>query len=523
MRISLHLSLVNLCLAVLAGAVPGQNKVHYVDAANGLDTNPGTFQMPLKTISAAVGRTSNGDTVKVLPGTYKEIFSVYTDINIEGHPGATIEAVTTGRPMISVNNLPGNEVIEVGIRGLTFDGTQIGGGIGISTGTVVFGNGYGAKCRFEGNHFKDCWIGIWGGFGLETQTVRTEIWNNTFENTVDCTPAPRTGLHLQPGSNATVTYDIRGNKFYDLKVGIEISGSFSGTVDADIFCNVFSRNSQGIHIARAQDVWIVNNTVAFTKPRPSSYSPIGIENVVGNTRIRNCILWNPPTVDCSSTPVTPQDAVDRTMSGTFLQGNNLLYTVTPTRDPKFVNSGQRNYRLQSSSPAIAGGLNSDILNHGNPPIGWDADLNSRLLDPFRDGNIVVDLGAYEYTDVDLQLTSGYNNQSFVGVPVGLAKLGAPMTLTVQGAQMGDAVYLLMDAPNDSLVMTWPNLGIQLVGFATLIPLVNSGSSMTYTLAIPNDINLIELQLDFQGLLIDPLSVSPYKGAYTRRARLEITE
>src|SRR5437868_1596040 len=78
----------------------------YVDAVNGSDNNPGTKQLPFKTIAFAVGaavssnQSSLGTKVIVNPGTYREALTMdysYKDTMLP----ITIQAATTGQAIIS--------------------------------------------------------------------------------------------------------------------------------------------------------------------------------------------------------------------------------------------------------------------------------------------------------------------------------------------------------------------------------------------------------------------------------------
>src|SRR5690348_17290183 len=78
----------------------------YVDAVKGSDSNPGTQQKPLKTISKAadMAATNNdgsiGTKVIVNPGTYRESVTIGTDRNTTSLP-ITFEAVTNGTAIVS--------------------------------------------------------------------------------------------------------------------------------------------------------------------------------------------------------------------------------------------------------------------------------------------------------------------------------------------------------------------------------------------------------------------------------------
>lgn len=61
-------------------------KTYYI-SPSGSDTNPGTKESPLKTINKGIFLTLPGDTVRILPGTYKE------NITISGKKGTSAEPI----------------------------------------------------------------------------------------------------------------------------------------------------------------------------------------------------------------------------------------------------------------------------------------------------------------------------------------------------------------------------------------------------------------------------------------------
>jgi hypothetical protein len=78
----------------------------YVDAINGSDSNPGTQQLPLKTISAAASSAVKnnwsgiGTKVIINPGTYRESISIGTSSSVTALP-ITFQAATTGTAVVS--------------------------------------------------------------------------------------------------------------------------------------------------------------------------------------------------------------------------------------------------------------------------------------------------------------------------------------------------------------------------------------------------------------------------------------
>lgn len=76
-------------------------------------------------------------------------------------------------------------------------------------------------------------------------------------------------------------------------------------------------------------------------------------------------------------------------------------------NPKFVNPDEGDFRLRLNSPCIDAGSN-DHVTHTNDLAG-----NTRIMDADQDGEAVVDMGAYEYVviPVDIDIRPGTNNRA----------------------------------------------------------------------------------------------------------------
>ena len=116
--------------------------------------------------------------------------------------------------------------------------------------------------------------------------------------------------------------------------------------------------------------------------------------------VANCIFWNNTGLgdhastngltraisDITENPITSLNVNNCLDSLNFIEGSITSTTNTVTTNPLFVNTANRDYTLQSTSPAINAGDNSKVT------LGITTDLagNARIF------NTTVDMGAYEF-------------------------------------------------------------------------------------------------------------------------------
>jgi len=111
--------------------------IWYADDANGSDLNSGSQTCPFKTISFAIGASSNGETVYVEPGTYDEQVDVNKAITLQGAaPGfAPFTVIQKSSPAVNPN------IVTVSSSDVTIKNLTVGGGPGVSTTRGVYING----------------------------------------------------------------------------------------------------------------------------------------------------------------------------------------------------------------------------------------------------------------------------------------------------------------------------------------------------------------------------------------------
>lgn len=418
MRISLILFLQ---LAIFA--IYGQT--FYV-SNNGSDANPGTLQLPWKTISYAVSSSKvvPGSTVYIRAGVYYERVVLSRSgastgyITFTAYPNEVPILDATG---LAVNTKPLFDIADnsfIKIIGLSFRNA----GIGVSGGNDHIDIEYNQfnnftnpairvlDCSFSEIHnnivdaacttswgecitFSGCeYIDVYnntvrngttnknGGEGID---VKGSKFIRVFGNKVYNLPA-KLGIYIDSFESLNSYIQVFNNEVYNCVNGIVISSERGNDMlNIRVFNNIVHDliSGNGVSVVDyfstaylAQNIIIENNTLVGTG--------ISIDASNGN----NIVVRNNIIHDDSS----PIKIVNRS-SGLVLQNNlgnkatlSELGTNSIVADPLFVNSALKNYNLQASSPAINSGFQNNLA----------FDYNSKQR------NIGVnDIGACEYNAV----------------------------------------------------------------------------------------------------------------------------
>ena len=402
------------------------------------------------TIQAGIDAASNGDTVLVSPGTYKENISFNGKaITVTSQSGPAV-TIIDGQQLATVVTFTGGETRKSIIRGFTIQNGSSddnGGGVSISEGSpTIAGN------ILAGN--SSCWaaaIGSSSGTPLIQDNVVTNnapncaaaainISSSTGAEVVGNIISNNLGVGLQLQSYAS-NIDVKGNTVANNgSIGVYL-GLYGGT--ANVVQNVVAENGQIGLTWTDVSVTFINNTVLANSGEACCFSASDMEGPVSSqTIVENNLVVG--------TGVLPAFSCDQYDSDPVFLNNDVYGTQAPaygrqcpdfagsngniSADPLFVDPFGRNYHIQSTSPAINAGSNSAL---GLP--GHDFDGDKRILGQ------AVDIGADEYSPKTTLALSAYNLQ-YGSEQVGQAS--APQTVTLANHGTGAIAINQIAASSD---------------------------------------------------------------------------
>jgi parallel beta-helix repeat protein len=374
-------------LHILAVAPFALGATYYV-GPTGSDSNPGTSSQPFRTIQKAANVVQAGDTVNVMPGDYSNVTS-----NASGAASARIRFVSSSKWGAKIYSSSSYGWVNNGAY-VDIDGFDITGGPSVRIGILSWAS----NVRISNNYVHDLTSSNLcsnsnGGAGIDHAEVNS-TGNETIGNTVHhiglgCTGGTNPGIHgiYQASPNSIVAnnviHDVRnhgivvyksggapggvtifGNMVYNADVGISSINGSGNKIYNNIVRNI---GCCALRIKDSSSIW-ANNTVYA--------SGVGIEIGSSGNTIRNNIAYQNGT----------------NISGG--SGNTLSNNLNGT-DPKFVNAGGGDFRLQSTSPAInAGTAVSEVT----------ADFGGVA----RPQGSAYDIGAYEYVSSGTSLIAPSN-------------------------------------------------------------------------------------------------------------------
>ena len=391
----------------------------------------GTIHVPADqpTIQAAINVAANGDIVLVAPGTYQENIDFSGKaIKVTSSNGPAVTIIDGGKVAPVATFISGESQLSVLSRftiqngTATFSSSYDGGGIYISnssptiSGNIIQNNtacngGGGVAVEFSSavlrgnvirNNSQAGCSGGTGGGGINVGGAGSvQLIGNTIEN--NSWGSGGGGISLFAAGTPTLMNNIiRGNS----APGSQGGGiAIANDADALILQNVFYSNNaaQGGAIyflvpSGYRGPYLVNNT--FAANSASQGAAVYADGFDSQVLFYNNLLVGPTAANAvycdgtySQTPPTFYNNDAYSPIGSGLQGTCASQAATNGNisvNPRFVNAGGNNFRLQSISPAVDAGLNSAPSLPAKDLVG-----KPRIVDQDHDGNPVVDMGAYE--------------------------------------------------------------------------------------------------------------------------------
>ncbi|MET0856100.1 MAG: right-handed parallel beta-helix repeat-containing protein [Telluria sp.] len=338
-------------------------------ATTGSDSNPGTADLPFRTIGRAASAAKPGTTVLVAPGLYRE--NVKTSVH--GSASARIRYVSNGKWQARVVG-SGTEAMWTNYGNYTdIVGFDISG-----SGRLGILN-YASYTLVAGNHVHD--LAVSGG----------------------CTGSG--GAGITNANYGASDGDIVGNVVHDIGVPgkcVGVQGIYSSNLRGRIYNNIVYRASAfGIHLWHAANNVTIGNNTVFANGAGNigggivigaGDSPGGV--VLDNTTVVNNIVYNNPAAAIKEYCYDGENCTGarNTIANNLVYGNGSAISLrrgadagTIVADPQFVDfrpDGSGDYRLRETSPAV----NRALATHA-PATDIDNVARPRGAAP--------DIGAYE--------------------------------------------------------------------------------------------------------------------------------
>lgn len=354
------------------------------------------------TIQAGIDAAEYGDIVLVAAGTYIEHIQMKSGVTVRG----------TGGSLLTPDNPSDDSIIDGGVTGrpVTFAGSQnatlVGFTITNGTGDISGGNIY---CAGEANTIRENLIvngqtvGSYGGYGGGIYLIcdNAKVVDNVIRD--NWAWASGGGIDIR-AAGAIIEGNIINNNQSDWAGGINVSGP-STVIKKNIIDDNFAdyRDGGGIRVTSAANSTIIeNNTIVNNTANYLGFGGAVYVDGINELTIKNNLIVNNLNafdrtggIHFVSCPVTLTLMYNDVYNN---QGNDYLGCVpgggSISVDPLFVNTGNRDYHLQSGSPAIDAGdpdaAYYDVEDPANPGLA---------LYPAM-GTVRNDMGAYGGSGVE---------------------------------------------------------------------------------------------------------------------------
>lgn len=332
------------------------------------------------------------------------------------------------------------------------------------------------------------------------------------------------GIELIADNNGTITCTIRSNRVFHCRHGVSADDLIdAGNIDIRCMCNVVAYNEWGYFVKLGQSTVILENeTVAHgLSTSPPSWYVCGVVTQSPNTEIHNSIIWLP-----DYGMITGIDLFSLTGHSSYIDAFSIIKDHFHP-DPLFSNPTNGDFTLLQNSPAINAG-DTQRIRPGSPyEVEYDHNGAPRIIDAYRDSNMKLDVGAYEYTEVSLDVISSYGDYDSTMKPAVNLQIGGTgiLSITSSNPNGADIFYLWLTQNEHNILM--PNLGNLLVDLTGVPPLLTlamgSFTSLQLPINLPANPAYIEADFFLQGAFYDPTASGPLgnSGAFTRRVILNL--
>lgn len=521
--------------------------VWYVDVRNGDDNNAGTSPaQSFRSINHALSVALTEDTINVFPGRYHESVHIQTPgLKLEALPmkdplsGVADEVIIEGDPAarnicILIDNSLSDIDEETVVRNFVVDGHLAGIRYGIVIADTGGPNGSVISPTVEGNTILDCFCGlsvyVVSPEGLCESLIR---YNHIKASSPHGGSAALVwGIYISAENSGEIKCRLRSNRVFNNEYGIfAYDDEGDGVIDIRCMCNVVAFNEWGYYIDEYSTVIMDHETIAHGLTASSIYEVRGVENHSSTAEIHNSIIWLPNYIDSYGQEVVGIDLDNQ--GGAFVDGYSIIEDLSPLADPSFVDVANYDFHISSASAAIDIEGATDRIRPGSPwAVDYDNDGAPRIIDAFRNNEFWVDVGAFEYTEVGLDVTESYGGYDATMKPLVNVQLGGHVTLVATNQDPNpngtDVFYLWFgyDEQNDLRY----NLGNWLIIPSppltplTVIPMGVATEVVLSNIPIANNPANEEKEFYLQGMILDqdPLLPGPERvGAFTRRIFLEM--